>query len=71
MNRFSQMHNDYLDPDRHNKTGVNKPKRFLVVKTDQHWDSIWGVLDTVTNQFVYKDIRKHCTAKAKELNGNA
>ena len=23
--RFAEMHNDYLDPDRHNKTDVNPP----------------------------------------------
>jgi len=23
--RFAEMHNDYLDPDRHDKVGVNPP----------------------------------------------
>ncbi len=41
-------------------------KRFTVQKTDH---KCWGVFDALERRWVMKDtIRRHCVAKAKELN---
>jgi hypothetical protein len=43
--------------------------RYVVKRTDHHWDKCWGVLDTQEKRWVMKDtVHRHCKNHAKELN---
>jgi hypothetical protein len=49
---------------------VNKPIRYLVERTDYHWDKIWGIKDLETNRFlIFKDVIRHfVVTEANRLN---
>jgi hypothetical protein len=46
--------------------------RYSVQRTDYKWSPCWGVFDRITHRWVTRDtIKRHCIARAAELNGGA